>query len=31
MNTGMQLTSATPASRHCSAYHFAAASEPTGR
>ena len=31
MNTGMQLTIATPASRICSAYHFAAASEPTGR
>ena len=31
MKTGMQLTIAQPASRHCSAYHFAAISEPTGR
>ena len=31
MKTGMQFTIAQPASRICSAYHFVAASEPTGR
>ena len=31
MKTGMQLTIAQPASRICSAYHFVASSEPTGR
>ena len=31
MKTGMQFTIAQPASRICSAYHFVAVSEPTGR
>jgi hypothetical protein len=31
MKTGMQLTIAQPASSTCSAYHFVAISEPTGR
>ena len=31
MKTGMQFTIAQPASRICSAYHFVASSEPTGR
>ncbi len=31
MNTGMQFTKPTPASRICSTYHFVASSDPTGR